>query len=60
MINNNNFIYAKKYAREIITHLQVTRQINTQLERSGTVFRIQKLAFKSRRKNYFIPVSSKH
>lgn len=50
----------KKYAREIITHLQVTRQINTQLERSGTVFRIQKLAFKSRRKNYFIPVSSKH
>lgn len=45
MINNNNFIYAKKYAREIITHLQVTRQINTQLERSGTAFRIQKTSF---------------
>ena len=43
MINNNNFIYAKKYAREIITHLQVTRQINTQLERSA--YRIQKTSF---------------
>lgn len=35
----------KKYAREIITHLRVTRQLYTQLERSGTAFRIQKTSF---------------
>ena len=35
----------KKYAREIINHLQVTRQLYTQLERSGTACRSQKTSF---------------
>ena len=35
----------KKYAREIITHLQVGRQIYTQLRLSGIGFYVQKPSF---------------